>query len=307
MIPSALTGKPAAGGKMGEQLVGAGLLTPAQVDETIALQQREGLRFGEAAVRLGFLTERDIQSALSEQFNYANALMAHPGIDSSLAIAHDPFGREAEAIRQIRAEISLRLASRTRVSLAVVSPNDGEGKSYLAASLAIAFSQSGQRVLLIDANLRASARRPLFSLDAGPGLSSMLAGRAEAAPGQAVPGFPLLHVLQAGPQPPNPTEILGNPALRGFITAVGAEFDMLVLDTPAANRSADAQIIASQTDACLMVARQDKTLLHDYVEAQERMRRAGAQLVGAVYNGHDGTQPDGRRPSTWRRAWRGSR
>ncbi|MEI2414836.1 polysaccharide biosynthesis tyrosine autokinase [Orrella sp. JC864] len=293
------------GGKMGERLVSAGLLNAEQVERIIGLQQSQGLRFGEAAIRLGYLTERDIQSALSEQFNYANALQAQRGVDRSLAIAHAPFGREAEAVRQVRAEISLRLGERRRFSLSVVSPNQGEGKSYLAASLALAYSQSGQRVLLIDADLRAADTRKLFKLESTAGLSAMLAGLAPPAAGVPVSGFPLLHVLEAGPKPPNPTEILGNPALRRFIDRLRDEFDVIVVDTPAANRSSDAQIIASQTDVCLLVARQDMTLLSDYLQTQERMRRAGAQLVGAVYNGYGGAQAGPPR-SGWRK-WLGWR
>ncbi|WP_144637168.1 polysaccharide biosynthesis tyrosine autokinase [Bordetella genomosp. 13] len=295
--PSASAG----GGKMGERLVSAGLLTPEQVQRTIELQQQSGLRFGEAAIRLGFVTERDMQNALSEQFNYATALMAHPTLHTSLAIAHNPFGREAEAIRQIRAEISLRLNSRKHFSLAVVSPNDGDGKSYVAASLAVAYSQSGQRVLLINADLRGGAGSELFKLKGGAGLSTMLAGREAHAPGQSVPGFPLLHVLSCGPTPPNPTEILGAPALQRFIDRFRDDFDVIVVDTPAANRSADAQIIASQTDVCMLVVRQDATLMADLRQTQERMRRAGAQLVGSVYNSYGSPQAGSARTSWWAR------
>lgn len=289
----------AGGGKMGERLVSAGLLTSEQVQRTIELQRTSGLRFGEAAVRLGFVTERDMQNALSEQFNYATALMAHPTLHTSLAIAHNPFGKEAEAIRQIRAEISLRLNSRKHFSLAVVSPNDGDGKSYVAASLAVAYSQSGQRVLLINADLRGGTNTELFKLGGGAGLSTMLAGRETQAPGQSVPGFPLLHVLSAGPMPPNPTEILGAPALQRFIDRFRDDFDVIVVDTPAANRSADAQIIASQTDVCMLVVRQDATLLADLRQTQERMRRAGAQVVGSVYNSYSGPQAKPARMPWW--------
>ncbi|ARP97148.1 polysaccharide biosynthesis tyrosine autokinase [Bordetella genomosp. 13] len=293
------------GGKLGERLVSAGLLTAEQVQSVIELQKRSGVRFGEAAIQLGYVTERDMQIALSEQFNYATALISHPTVGASLAIAHDPFGREAEAIRQLRAEISLRLDGQSNFSISIVSANDGDGKSYVAASLAIAYSQSGQRVLFIDADLRGSGN-DLFQLQEGPGLSTMLAGRDAHAAGMPVPGFPLLHVLSAGPRPPNPTEMLGAPAMRRFIGQFQDSFDVIVVDTPAANRSADAQLIASQTDVCLVVVRQDATLVEDFRQVQERMRRAGAQLIGSVYNGHDAERSPGKAQPRWRK-WLGRR
>ncbi|QEI07918.1 capsular biosynthesis protein [Pigmentiphaga aceris] len=275
--------------RLGDRFVQAGLLTPKQVEETIALQNAEQLRFGEAAIRLGFLTDTQLRSVLAEQFNYATANATFPNLSPSLRIAHAPFGREAEAIRQIRGELSIRMTGRQRIVLAVVSPGRGEGKSYIATSLAIAFSQAGQRTLLVNANLRASGQQDMLGVghSTASGLSSILARHAAPHSGQRVPGFPLLHALGPGPQPPNPIEILREPALKVLIEGWSEDFDVIIFDTPASTTSSDAQAIARQAGACLMVARQDVTRVARLRVAQELMRTSGAEALGLVYNEFD--------------------
>lgn len=279
----------AAADKIGERFVQAGLLTPVQVERVVERQLADGIRFGEAAVRLGLLAEADVQSVLAQQFRYTAGPAAGAGLDRSLAIALEPFGAEAEAVRRIRAELSIRLADLPKLAVAVVSPSEGEGKSYLAASLAIAYAQLGRRTLLINANLRASGQRDPFGLGlgGGEGLSSQLAGRAPPQPGVPVPGFPLLRVLGPGPQPPNPLEILLEPALERLMAAFAEEVDVFIVDTPAASASSDAQVIARQVGQCVLVGRRDRTLLQDLERTQAQMATAGVQTVGIVYNTFD--------------------
>lgn len=287
--------------KIGDRFVHAGLLTPDQVARIVAHQQSHGVRFGEAAVQLRMLTDADVQSVLSQQFRYATALKPPAGIDPSLAIALSPFSGEAEAVRRVRAELSIRLSALPKLAVAVVSPGAGEGKSYLAASLAVAYAQSGQRTLLVNANLRASGQRDLFGTGLGEGLSTMLAGRTAVLPGSPAPGFPLLHVLGPGPQPPNPLEILAEPALERLLARFSEDFDVFIVDTPAAGESSDAQVIARQVGQCVLVGRQHVTRLQDLARAEEQMATAGALTVGVVYNTFDGGAPGPRRGGPLRR------
>ncbi|ANY16797.1 polysaccharide biosynthesis tyrosine autokinase [Bordetella pseudohinzii] len=275
----------ASGDKMGERFVRLGLLTEEQVARVVQLQQAERLRFGQAAVKLGFVSEARVQSVLAEQYRYDYASAQHAEI--KLPIAAMPFGREAEAIRQLRAEISIRLEDLPRIAVAVVSPQDGEGRSYLAASLAVAFAQTGRRTLLVNANLRASGQQDLLGGGGGAGLSSILAGRAASGESRAVAGFPALGVLDAGPQPPNPAELLREPALRRVLEAYAGQYEIFIVDTPAAAQSPDAQSIARQVDACLLVARKDVTALGELTRTAEQLETAGARVLGTVYNEYD--------------------
>jgi chain length determinant protein tyrosine kinase EpsG len=269
---------------MGARFIEAGLLTEAQVTRVVELQASAGIRFGEAAVRLGLLTEQNVQAVLSEQFNYATALVPSEHLDKSLDIALMPFGLEAESIRQIRAELSIRLSEQDRISLAIVSSTEGEGKSYLAASLALAFSQMGKRTLLIDADMRKPTQHILFGLENKSGLSTMLAGRTAISGGTQAKGFPHLYILNAGPKPPNPLEILLQPALSNLIKQLADDFEVFIVDTPAAQTSSDAQTISQQVGMCLLVARQHHSRLDDLRQTQAQMKTAGAQIIGTVYN-----------------------
>jgi protein-tyrosine kinase len=270
--------------KMGSRFIEAGLLTIEQVGRVVELQTSAKIRFGEAAVRLGLLTEQNVQAMLSEQFNYATAQSASVNLDKSLDIALVPFGAEAEAIRQIRAELSIRLSGQEKISLAIVSTTEREGKSYLAASLALAFSQMGKRTLLIDGDMRSPRQHILFGLENKTGLSTMLAGRTPIATGALAVGFPHLRILNAGPQPPNPLEILLQPALSNLINQLADDFDVCIVDTPAAQNSSDAQTISQQVGMCLLVARQHYSRLNDLRQTQAQMKTAGAQIIGTVYN-----------------------
>ncbi|WP_233235862.1 CpsD/CapB family tyrosine-protein kinase [Bordetella sp. LUAb4] len=274
--------------KMGERFLRLGLLSEEQVQHVVQLQQSEGLRFGQAAVKLGFVSEERVQSVLAEQYHYDYSPARQQNSDIPLAIAATPFSQEAEAIRQIRAEISIRLEGQPRIAVAIVSPEDSEGRAYLAASLAIAFAQTGRSTLLVNANLRASGQRPLLGNGSGSaGLSSVLAGRAAVGATRAIPGFPKLAVLDAGPQPPNPAELLREPALDNVLTAYAGSYEIFIVNTPAANHSSDAQSIARQVDACLFVARRDVTRLADLERTAQLLETSGVRVLGTVYNEYD--------------------
>lgn len=270
--------------RIGDRFIKAGLLTVAQAANAAQLQQSEGLRFGAAAVKLRYITDHDVHTVLSEQFRYPIAADTDSGIALLLAIAHAPSSAEAESIRRIRAEVAIRLEGNTQLAFAVISPNDGEGKSYLAASLAIAFAQAGSRTLLIDANMRDAGLQAFFGVAGDAGLSSMLAGRAARIAGVVVPRFPMLHVLGAGPMPPNPVEILCDFALRSLIDSFEQAFDVVIVDTPAVSIGSDAQIIAQQIGNCLLVGRKDVTTISDLSFTQELLDTAGVRIVGTVYN-----------------------
>jgi protein-tyrosine kinase len=270
--------------RIGACFLAAGLLTEDQVAHVVELQNVVSIRFGEAAIHLGLLTEQNVQEMLSRQFNYATALAPVAGLDNSLGIALAPFGQEAEAIRRIRAELSMRFPDQEKIAIAIVSPGDGEGKSYLAASLALAFSQMEKRTLLIDADMRFPVQHLLFNLENKTGLSTMLAGRTAISSGILAQGFPYLRILNAGPRPPNPLEILLRPTLGKLMQQLTDDFDTFIIDTPSAQTSSDAQIIARQVGTCLLVTRQHHSRLDQLRRTQTQMQTAGAHIIGVVYN-----------------------
>jgi len=130
--------------------------------------------------------------------------------------------------RALRSQLVMRWfgSGVQRSALAITSAERGDGRSYIAANLAVLFSQLGQRTLLIDADMRSARQHGLFGLDNKTGLSTMLAGRTPIAAGVGAEGFPHLRVLCAGPKPPNPLEILLQPALSNLMKQLADDFDV---------------------------------------------------------------------------------
>ena len=186
---------------IGAILIDAGRLTPQDVERIINFQQQSSLRFGEAGIELGLINEADVLYALSLQFDYPY-LQAGPNrpISDEVVAAYRPFSAEGEGLRALRSQLQLRWFADggKRSSLAVVGTSRGEGRSYLAANLAVTFAQLGERTLLIDANLRAPRQHKLFKIENQTGLSNLLAGRMQEQVVTFVYGIPGLAVLPSG-------------------------------------------------------------------------------------------------------------
>ena len=141
------------------------------------------MRFGDAALQLGLLDEDDIQQVLSRQYDYTYLMPDDDSISKEVVAAFKPFSPVVEQLRVLRSQLLLRWfdVDAGGRALAVLSPDTGEGRSFVAANLAVVFSQLGQRTLLVDADLRRPCQHRLFRISDKLGLSSILAGRAETA------------------------------------------------------------------------------------------------------------------------------
>ncbi|MBC7917472.1 MAG: chain length determinant protein tyrosine kinase EpsG [Rhodoferax sp.] len=274
---------------IGDILVSSGRLSPENATRIINQQRLSKLPFGEAAIALQILTKEDIDFALSKQFNYSYLSDDDETLSPQLVAAYQPFSRVGENLRAVRSQLRLRWFKSDPLHkvLAVVSPGAGEGRSFIAANLAVVFAQQGERTLLIDGDLRAPSNKgqaALFKLGSGIGLSSVLAGRAGLEAAKAVPSLPGLSVLPAGAVPPNPQELLGRLTFGQLLFSASMEFDVILIDTPSAGEFADANIIASRAGAALMVARKDKSSMPDAALLAQRLQECDVNLVGSVLN-----------------------
>ena len=163
---------------IGRILTDIGRLKSKDIPRVFALHREKNLRFGEAARKLRLVRDEDIQYALSIQFNYPYLKPGQAVLGPELVVAHDPFSAQAEAIRDLRTQLMVQWIGPERKVLAVVSPGAHDGKSHLAANLAVVFAQLGEKTLLIDANLRRPRQQDIFGLAGGPGLAHVLSGRA---------------------------------------------------------------------------------------------------------------------------------
>jgi receptor protein-tyrosine kinase len=269
---------------IGAILIDSGKLSVEDAERILALQKREDLRFGDAAIQLGLVQPEDIQYALSQQFDYSYLPPGEYDLSRELVAAFAPFSKEVEALRALRSQLMLRWFSNApqRKALAIVSTLRGEGRSFLAANLAIVFSQLGERTLLIDADMRQPRQHELFGLSNKSGLSSLLAGRSEHDEVQRIPAFRDLSVLTAGPVPPNPLELLGRPALPQLLARYTGEFDIVLIDTPAGIENADAQTVAARAGAAIVAVRQDHVRARQVDDLIGGLASANAQLIGTV-------------------------
>ncbi|WP_428417854.1 polysaccharide biosynthesis tyrosine autokinase [Methylibium sp.] len=261
-------------------------LTAEQVDQILAFQRDKRLRFGEAAIALGFATDEDILFALSQQFHYHYAPAEQHQLSSELVVANRPFSRQAERFRAIRSQLMMRVfgGEPSKMALAVVSPDSGDGKTYFSANLAIALSQLGGRTLLVDADLRGPRQQGLFGIESMSGLSSVLSGRAEANVIQQIPALPSLYLLPAGVLPPNPLELVERPAFGLLIRELKSKFDHVIVDTPAAIYGSDASVIASRCGAALVVARKGKSQLRSLQDLVGTLSDGAGHVAGVIMN-----------------------
>jgi len=272
--------------RIGAILIDEGKLRIQDAERILRAQKEHAMRFGEAAVFLGLVSESDIQRALSLQHDYPYLLPNESRVSRKLEAAYQPFGKQGEALRALRSQLLLRWFSGEpeRRTLAIVSPDRGDGKSVLCANLAVVFSQLGERTLLIDADLRHPTQHQLFSLGNGSGLSTILSRRAEIDAIEPIPAFENLFVLPAGAVPPNPQELLSRSQFALLLETAAARFDVILIDTPAANEYADAQTIAVRSSGALLVTRKHRTRLRDADQLAQTLTRLSAHMVGAVIN-----------------------
>ncbi len=272
--------------RIGSLLAEAGKLGAGDIERVMDLQQKEGLRFGEAAHRLGLITEDDLYSALANQYDLPRLLPGDERINSELVVANDPFHPRAEELWALRTQLLIRWSNREagHRALAIVSPGSGEGRSYVAANLAVVFSQLGERTLLIDADLRAPRQHRIFNIPDRIGLSAVLSGRADRGVVVPVPEFGTLSVLPAGAPPPNPQELLSRHALTVLLNGLGTEFDVILLDTPPAKLYADAQSVALRAGSVMLLARKDHTRVADTASVIRELGDTGVRVVGTVFN-----------------------
>ena len=269
---------------IGKILLDAGKLKAGEAEQALRLAKEKSIRFGEACLQLKLVTQADIDTALSRQFDYP---YLHPGdanLSSELVAAYRPFSEQVESLRALRTQLLLRWFSAERKALAIVSPASGDGRSYLAANLAIVFSQLGERTLLIDADMRDPRQHELFKLSNQYGLSALLTGRVNNSVIERVSHFTNLSVLPAGAIPPNPLELVSRPEFKDMLAHESASFDVVLIDTPTALKTADAQAIAARAGGALIIAREDRSRIEAIARLNAVIQNSRAEVVGCVFN-----------------------
>lgn len=276
--------------RLGALLVRSGRLSTDDAERVMDLQRREGWRFGEAALRLKLISERELRRALYRQYGVPAADANGGRLAESLVAVRRPSHAGTDQLRELRTQLLIRWLHRHDIvseggkPLVITSPGRNEGRSYVASNLAVLFAQLGERTLLIDADLRHPAQQRLFGVADRAGLSALLDGRAEVDRHvlHAIPGIPNLRLLPAGAPPPNPLELLSRHALRSALTALRREFDVILIDSPPAMDYPDAAALSFIAGHAVLLARHDRTRLADAATVARQLVDTGAAVVGSV-------------------------
>ena len=274
------------------------------VDSIQQAKSALGIEFGEAALHTGLVTQRELEcgpglgappgherrpqhhrgSAApppeSECPGRLGGRAAEPG--RQLILAHDPYNVRSEAIRSLRTELLMRTNGRRGAGIfALLSPGSGEGRSQLAAELAIAFAQLGSRTLLVDADLRHPRQHLLFGADNTVGLAQALVD-AKQSRIYGINGVQHMTLMTAGTLPPNPLELLSGNRFDRLVADWRRSYEFVVIDTPPAAQYSDGLAVATVAGHVVVLGRTNSTSYSAMTEMRRKLDTTNAFVVGAV-------------------------
>ncbi|MEA2527738.1 MAG: tyrosine-protein kinase [Thermomicrobiales bacterium] len=211
-----------------------------------------------------------------------------------LFVLEHPKGGAAEAIRLLRTNIEFASATKEIATLGITSANPGEGKSTMAANLAVTLAQAGFVTALIDADLRRPSQHRIFGVGNDRGLSTLLSTPERAWEwGAHQTMLPNLTLIPSGPLPPNPADLLSLERMRELLAEMRHTFDVIVLDTPPALVVSDPLIVAAHVDGMILVSRSGKTRVDALRRAAATMQRGAVRIIGVIVNQQSGRDSEG--------------
>lgn len=190
-----------------------------------------------------------------------------------------------EAYNTLRTNIRFAIPGEGCKRLCLTSGLASEGKSTTILNLAISFSDTGSKVLLIDGDMRRPSLARLLIEKASPGLSNILAGLCDVDDAIRKDVRPNLDVLFAGEIPPNPLELLGNQRMKALIDKMSKRYDYILVDTPPVSIVSDACEVANVTDGVLFLVRQNETEKDAVIRGVKQLELSNSRLLGFVLNG----------------------
>lgn len=210
----------------------------------------------------------------------------------SLIAITQPHAPATEAFRQLRTSLLSAGGDQSLQAVLVTSSVPGEGKSTVAANLAITLAQAGRSVVLVDGDLRHPTLHTLFDIAAPRGLGVVLAETA-VEPELIASGVEHLTLLPCGPLPPNPAELLASPRMAQVVAGLRARADFVLFDAPPVTATADAAILAAQVDGVLLVAQAGASKRDAIERAKQRLLQVQANLLGVVLTNAPGAADNG--------------
>jgi len=202
----------------------------------------------------------------------------------SLTTAEQPKSALAEAFRSLRTNLLFSSVDGTPKVLALTSAMPSEGKSSSCINLATAFAQAGNKVLLVDADMRKPTVHTRLKLDNSQGLSSYLTGQSDIEEVIQTTLIDNVSAITAGPSSPNPSELLSSKYLEIITHLAPEQFDLVILDCPPVMGLADAAVLANKANATILVSAFGQTSKRAIQDAHERLKQARANVIGVVFS-----------------------
>jgi capsular exopolysaccharide synthesis family protein len=201
-----------------------------------------------------------------------------------LYVHQHPTSRIAECCRSLRTNILFSAADRQIKTIVVSSANPREGKTTSVIYLGTTMAQSGQRVLLIDTDMRRPRLHVSLKVSRQTGLSNLIVGDEDYDSVIRTTDIPNLFVLPCGPLPPNPAEILMTHRFETVLAELAKRFDLIILDSPPMNVVTDAVVLSKQSDGVILVAHADKTLRDELKRSAKQIKAVSGKIFGVIVN-----------------------
>jgi capsular exopolysaccharide synthesis family protein len=247
------------------------------------------LAFGAEAVDTSIASQEQIEEKLG--LTFLGIVPRFPpnkdGTPQDLIVHTQPKSATAECLRAVRTNLLFMSPEKPLRTILVTSSGPQEGKTTTATALAVTMTTSGNRVLIVDADMRRPRIHRIFGVPNKEGLSSLILGEVALEDVVVATSIPNLFVLPCGPVPPNPAELLHTASFERLIASLGERFDRVILDSPPVGVVADAVVMATRVDGTLVVLKAGTTSRDVARQAVRQLRDVNAPVFGAVLNDLD--------------------
>lgn len=202
-----------------------------------------------------------------------------------LLATRDPADPAVEALRSLRTSLHFAMLEAKNNILTISGPRPGVGKTFVSSNLAAVIAQAGQRVLVIDADMRKGTLHKLLGISQQNGLSDVLGGKlAVEAAIHPLPGLENMHYMVRGDVPPNPSELLMHPRFQQMLESLSQQYDLVIVDTPPILAVTDAALVATHAGSSLLVTRFGVNQAKEILLTMQRFEQNGVQVKGAIFN-----------------------
>ncbi|MCG3864910.1 MULTISPECIES: polysaccharide biosynthesis tyrosine autokinase [unclassified Photobacterium] len=205
-------------------------------------------------------------------------------VEQTLLSVYNPADLSVEALRSLRTSLHFAMMEAKNNVLMVSGPSPGIGKSFVSVNLASVIAKAGQKVLVIDADMRKGRMETQLCTDNKPGLSDYLCGKQDFGSIVRETGVNGLEFIPRGDTPPNPSELLMHPRFKALIEWAGQHYDMVIVDTPPILAVTDAAIVGAHVGTTLLVGRFEQNTVKEIEVAKQRFEQNGIEVKGFILN-----------------------